>query len=679
MSPNSRRKQSSASARSGRRRRWVIRAAISLVVATCVLSVLSIAVGHYSRQLAADLAAKALPILEAKTGLHITFSEIKPSLRGHSVLRDVVVQSSHNGRYDTFARIPKLEILHKISLSKRTLVLTGIRLDRPSFVIELYPDGLTNMPDLLARLTAPTAEGSGEEPSPRSKDVRGLARALLGGASDLNIYVRGGAVMVRDMGRYHPAEPIIVSLHDATADLGLNLDRREISLRGSAQQTTQNGRVYFETTVDGERSKGLVRLTNMVPNGLVRFAPSSLKISPDSKFSGRLQFSKQHANGKYYLSLAIRVESMDLSHPRLAANELQDVCLGCEGQVILDLQQRSLITDDLILRLGRAPFHLIDTSFHWPRDGDPSLSTTIQAQKTPLQDILDGLPKELTPIIHGAKAEGNLDLTLKVNIDMAQPRKSGIEVSGSVTDFQPVFVPARCDVRRLKESAYQHLARKYGLLQRTIVLGPSNKSFVPGNAVGYNLRSAVLVCEDGGFFRHHGFLLKHINESLRQNLREKRFARGASTITMQLVKNLYLSEDKTISRKLQEMMLTWWIEKEISKQRMFEIYMNIIEWGPKIYGCGAAARHYFHRHPSRLSVTQAAWMASIISNPRRFYYMKARAYVGDGYKTKLAFIISKMINRGALTEEEFAELEEENFPVYFGSQSPETKKPDEQP
>ena len=112
---------------------------------------------------------------------------------------------------------------------------------------------------------------------------------------------------------------------------------------------------------------------------------------------------------------------------------------------------------------------------------------------------------------------------------------------------------------------------------------------------------AVLAHEDAGFFSHHGFSEMHIRSALIRNLQEGRYVVGASTITMQLVKNVFLHREKTLARKIQEVLLTWWIERVMPKRDILELYLNVIEYGPGIYGIRRGARHYFNRLPAQLS------------------------------------------------------------------------------
>jgi monofunctional glycosyltransferase len=131
-----------------------------------------------------------------------------------------------------------------------------------------------------------------------------------------------------------------------------------------------------------------------------------------------------------------------------------------------------------------------------------------------------------------------------------------------------------------------------------------------------NLRRAVVEAEDGAFWQHDGIDLRQIRESLQTNFERGEFARGASTITQQLAKNLYLSPDKTFVRKARELMIARRLEAELSKPRILEIYLNVIEWGDGIYGAEAAARRYFGKPASQLGVEESALLAGAIINPR---------------------------------------------------------------
>ena len=140
--------------------------------------------------------------------------------------------------------------------------------------------------------------------------------------------------------------------------------------------------------------------------------------------------------------------------------------------------------------------------------------------------------------------------------------------------------------------------------------------WVPYGRISNQLKRAVVAAEDSAFFTHDGLDYKQIRASIEDSLEEGTAMRGASTITQQLAKNLYLSESRSPLRKLQELVITRRLEAALSKRRIFEIYLNSIEWGDGIFGCEAAARAYFGKSAADLNAAEAALMAGAIINPR---------------------------------------------------------------
>ena len=140
--------------------------------------------------------------------------------------------------------------------------------------------------------------------------------------------------------------------------------------------------------------------------------------------------------------------------------------------------------------------------------------------------------------------------------------------------------------------------------------------WVPYARISPQLVRAVLVTEDSKFWRHSGLDYEQIKESMEVNLERGEFARGASTITQQLAKNLYLSPSKNPIRKLRELIIARRLENELTKQRILELYLNVIEWGDGIYGAEAAARTYFRKPAGQLDAGESALLAAAIANPR---------------------------------------------------------------
>lgn len=147
---------------------------------------------------------------------------------------------------------------------------------------------------------------------------------------------------------------------------------------------------------------------------------------------------------------------------------------------------------------------------------------------------------------------------------------------------------------------------------------PLKHTWIPYTKISPYLKEAVILAEDGRFFEHKGVDWKALGDAFKKNWEKKRLKWGASTITQQLAKNLYLSPSKNPLRKFREMLIAIKMEQSLSKQRILEIYLNVVEWGTGIYGAEAAAKYYYHTTASRLGPTQAAWLATILPNPRRF-------------------------------------------------------------
>jgi monofunctional biosynthetic peptidoglycan transglycosylase len=166
--------------------------------------------------------------------------------------------------------------------------------------------------------------------------------------------------------------------------------------------------------------------------------------------------------------------------------------------------------------------------------------------------------------------------------------------------------PATTAFMDLRRQEARDAGREFAIQQR----------WVPYSRISNNLRRAVLVAEDASFFDHEGIDLKELRASLEHNWEEGRFERGASTITQQLAKNLYLSPSRNPVRKLKELLITRRLEAALSKRRILEIYLNVIEWGDGIFGAEAAARAYFGKPASALSAEEAALLAGAIINPR---------------------------------------------------------------
>ncbi len=143
------------------------------------------------------------------------------------------------------------------------------------------------------------------------------------------------------------------------------------------------------------------------------------------------------------------------------------------------------------------------------------------------------------------------------------------------------------------------------------------QKWVPLSRISQHMINAIIVAEDGTFYEHGGVDWYEVQESFERNLEEGRAVRGASTITQQLVKNLYLSTSKNPLRKLKELIITLRMERILKKNRILEIYLNSIEWGDGIFGVEAAAQKYFRKSAASLDRNEAARLAAVVPSPRK--------------------------------------------------------------
>jgi membrane peptidoglycan carboxypeptidase len=200
---------------------------------------------------------------------------------------------------------------------------------------------------------------------------------------------------------------------------------------------------------------------------------------------------------------------------------------------------------------------------------------------------------------------------------------------------------------------------------RSFLVGPENLNFVSLGNISSYLQNCVLSSEDPSFFDHSGFVEESFKQSIATNFKKGRFVRGGSTISMQLVKNVFLSRNKTIARKLEEALIVWLIERNrlVSKERMFEVYLNIIEWGPNIYGIGEASNYYFEKSPSSLSLQESVFLSSIIPHPK--YYKSAFDSTGSfstSMRNYYKVIANRLVIREKITE---AEVDTSFLPLHL--------------
>lgn len=192
------------------------------------------------------------------------------------------------------------------------------------------------------------------------------------------------------------------------------------------------------------------------------------------------------------------------------------------------------------------------------------------------------------------------------------------------------------------------------------VVGPKNRYWTPTGSIPAEMKWAVIVAEDARFYKHEGIDVKALKKAIKYDLEKKSFARGASTITQQVAKNLFLSREKSITRKIKELILAKRMEEELTKGRIIELYLNVIELGPMVYGIGHGARYYFGKPASELTPRECAFLAAMLPGPRLAYnpYIKLNRVL-----KRSDMILGLLRGKGVLSEDEYrlALMEEPNI------------------
>lgn len=188
------------------------------------------------------------------------------------------------------------------------------------------------------------------------------------------------------------------------------------------------------------------------------------------------------------------------------------------------------------------------------------------------------------------------------------------------------------------------------------VVGPQNRFWTPSESIPAEMKWSVIVAEDANFYRHEGIDVKALKNAIKYDLEKKRFARGASTITQQTAKNLFLSRDKTVTRKIKEIYLAKRLEQELTKGRIIELYLNIVELGPMVYGIGHGARYYFDKPASTLTPRECAFLAAMLPGPQKVYNPYRHL---DRVLKRSDMILGQLRQKRILSESEYRQALEE--------------------
>jgi len=288
---------------------------------------------------------------------------------------------------------------------------------------------------------------------------------------------------------------------------------------------------------------------------------------------------------------------------------------------------------------------------------DTLIRSHLLVPRQPAQQFFDALPTATFQQLAGIEVGGTLQVGVRFMYATHGEEKDSVDVQYYIKpDGFKVKKYGNGDLTLLQEPFSY---KPYFNPSHKLIVGPQNPNYITLNNIDTLLRKCVLYAEDRDFFNHQGFYEQAFELAALTNIKSGSFKRGGSTITMQLVKNVFLKPAKTLARKLEEALLVWLLEtqKVVSKQRIFEIYLNIIEWGPNIYGIGEATRYYFNKDPRRLKKEECIFLAMIIPQPRNFmHFFEPDGTLKEFTKNFFKFLGARMKDEKFIDAREYDQL-----------------------
>ncbi len=390
------------------------------------------------------------------------------------------------------------------------------------------------------------------------------------------------------------------------------------------------------------RADGTVSLRSLPLPLVVPFLPAVPWHEPDkSRVDARLVLSIESAE-RLAVRGQVELANAAIFSPRIAPAPVRDLEVRVEGQGHWFPGRRRLEIETAQMQLGRARVQLAG-ALEWTPE-HYLIDLKAELPPTECSNAVSAIPSDLMGELMGLEFGGSIAGEIAARVDSRDLDKTVLEFR--IRDrCEFLTVPAMADLRRFRMPFMHYVLEPDGSVFQ-METGPGAPAWTPLESVSAFLVHAVVAHEDAGFFRHAGFSPAHVRNALVRNLREGRYAVGASTITMQLVKNLFLRREKTLARKVQEVLLTWWVERVLEKRDILELYLNVIEYGPSVYGIRHAARYYFNRLPAELSPAEAVYFSTILPNPKRYHTHLESGSVPARWAERMQRLLERLGEKG---------------------------------
>ncbi|MBP4138023.1 transglycosylase domain-containing protein [Flavobacterium geliluteum] len=438
-----------------------------------------------------------------------------------------------------------------------------------------------------------------------------------------------------------------------TASIAINrlvLNNKQLETTLHVQSKDFDQRWNIKGFADPRNKKADIRFFN-VDTGAIKVPYLDERYNLKASFDSiRLNVENIEKDGsELHIDGFTSIANLKINHPKIAS---KDVIIKNAR-----FDYRFLLGDDFISIDSTSSMTLnkikVLPYVSYNTESDTVYTLKVDIPKMQAQDFIVSLPDGLFTHFQGMQATGNFNYKLDFKFNKNKPNTLVFDSKLNKENLK-ITKYGEANLNKLNgEFVYRAIIQN--VLQRPVLVGNANPNYTPLDQISPYLRKCVLTTEDPSFFSHRGFINEAFKQSILKNIRTKKFSRGASTISMQLIKNVFLTREKTLSRKLEEILLVYILENNrvVSKERMLEVYFNIIEWGPNVYGIGEASHFYFQKSPADLSLNECLFLATIIPKPRKFMYQfNDQGNLKDYAIKNQKFLSSLMLRRGVLIPED---------------------------
>lgn len=430
----------------------------------------------------------------------------------------------------------------------------------------------------------------------------------------------------------------------------LVLDNKQLTTNLHVQSKNFDQRWNIKGFADPRNKKADIRFFNL-DTGAIRVPYLDERYNLKASFDSiRLNVANIDKDGsELHIDGYTSIANLKINHPKIANKDVVIKNARFDYRFLLGSDFIS-IDSTSTMKLNKIK---VKPYVSYNTESDTVYTLKVDIPKMKAQDFIVSLPEGLFTHFQGMEATGNFNYKLDFKFNKNKPNTLVFDSKLNKENLR-ITKYGEANLNKLNgEFVYRAIIQN--VLQRPVLVGVGNPNFTPLDQISPYLRKCVLTTEDPSFFSHRGFINEAFKQSILKNIRTKKFSRGASTISMQLIKNVFLTREKTLSRKLEEILLVYILENNriVSKERMLEVYFNIIEWGPNVYGIGEASQFYFQKSPSALNVDECLYLATIIPKPRKFMYQfNDEGNLKDYAIKNQKFLKNLMFRRGLLVPED---------------------------